>query len=207
MTRPEEQFDPLLTRKPKGEPKISYQRQNDIEKHIAQISLEMPGCTLAALEIVKHIVLIRRQQDVQHHYQQMLSLLEKYAPVMLRDFTSRWLVSICDTIADLGTPQQSANAMIVVTWINTIKMCQTMWHRLENQTYQKDNIPNAELWDGITTYNIAHGDTWHNLNKRNRRVLGQTPLLLSIYTVLQERLINSNTSFNQLAKLRGNFYG
>jgi hypothetical protein len=54
---------------------------------------------------------------------------------------------------------------------------------------------------------MAHGDTWHNLNKRNRRVLGQTPLLLSIYTVLQERLINSNTSFNQLAQLRGDFYG
>lgn len=207
MTKQEEQLDPMLQTLPVGDKQISFNRLTNLDDHVKQIAKEMPGARRVCIEVVRHIVCIRRGEDPAKNYAKMLELLEKYPKECLQDLSTRWLISICDTVADRGNPQQSANAMIVVTWINTIKMCETMWSRLKNTEYDRNNRNNIELWDGVTTYNISCGDTWINLDRRNKRVLELTPLLHSIYIVLQNRLRNSNTSFNQLAKMRGNFYG
>jgi len=131
----------------------------------------------------------------------------------ISELNTRWLVSICDTIVDGelitgDNPAEASRAMLITTFINTIKLCATD-QLLYNQEFSERNLkevrtkkPAPELWDGVVIFRPDHniGDMTWNLFKRIKLCLKSSPLLANIFKVVVKRVEEGNNPLSDLNK-------
>lgn len=114
--------------------------------------------------------------------------VRRHLPFIIKYFDMRWMLSIVETYADLGTDRERASAMIVSTMI--------CWERFAHTALQgcgdtpKQGRPPL-LGDGLPKFGLMHkADTHINLVKRTRRVLKSTPVIYALYVEIMRRMLS-----------------
>jgi len=83
---------------------------------------------LAAIQI--HIKQLRNRRDVEVHWPAFQVLVAENTASVLA-LSSRWLISVCDTFADYGTPVERRNALLLSMFVNMIRVADTYRYLLD----------------------------------------------------------------------------
>ena len=176
-----------------GDPNSRAQNLNrlpDVEENIMAIRAEFIGKPEICHVLARHIVYLRRGIDIPYNSIEFFRLVTKYADVLCDHYDTRWLISICDTIADLGTEAQSARAMLIVNLVQCCNIANTVMHKAV------DGRINAELlqsdikwrtWDGLITADTYQGDMIYNMVQRCNRCIKGDPVLQQIWLEIKQR--------------------
>lgn len=163
------------------------------------------------------IIKIRQQtENPSEVFSALDSLLTGDTDAFCKALDTRWLVAVCDTYADYGTPLERSNAMIISTFVNTIKfmwtaekMCLECPENLSNSQIQKLKEKNQILYDGVRTlgFSLDRGNASYNLFRRINNVLCETPSLQEIFHIIILRI--QTETMHPLVRLHnehGNFF-
>jgi tRNA A37 methylthiotransferase MiaB/SAM-dependent methyltransferase len=154
------------------------------------LAREVP-CLFARLK--QRIVRLRREthDDWPWFRQEVVEHLEPIA----RLCNTRWLLSIVDTFADHGTPQERGNAMAVAllpTWEKlalTLRLAQGGLEASDRGVAAVDLATPQPLWDGMTSMiDTAGANVVPNLFRRLHSVVAGTPALQRILISILERM-------------------
>ena len=176
-----------------GDPSSRAQNLNrlaDTEENILAIRAEFIGKPQICHVLASHIVYLRRGIDIAYNSKEFFRLLTKYADVLCDHYDTRWLISICDTIADLGTEAQSARAMLIVNLVQCCNIANTVMHkvvdgRLNAQLLQSDI--KWTTWDGLITADTYQGDMIYNMVQRCNKCIKGDPILQKIWSEIKQR--------------------
>lgn len=144
------------------------------------------------------IVALRRKENVEATWAEFRGLVEERTREVCDGLSTRWLVSVCDTYVDLGTPVERRNAMLISLLVNMEKVAQSflMWR----VNYDNPFIVPAEhaprklrLWDGMTGMHMEIGDVTNNMFRRMRTLLQETPHLEAIFHEVLRRIAAHDT--------------
>ena len=160
-------------------------------------------------EIYSHIqyliVQLRNARDVKTNFQAFQTFIAQYQRDILETTDLRWLVSICDTYADHGTPVERRNALLVSLFANLIRLSDTIIKTLE-QTPNETMIAMMKscqlpLFDGLLTLHLDKQDTCLNLAKRLTRLLSETPFFLAVYQKVIQASLDNDSLLGKFARL------
>lgn len=138
-------------------------------------------------EVLVCIVALRRNVDPHIDAPALLYLLEEYQDEILEYFSSRWLVSICDTLADHAPAPDKYLAMIISTTFNHIRLMESHRDVLISDEIDQEYFATHKqvpLWDGFLTFNLRYGDTFENLYAREDKLLQEHAVLWKIWKQL-----------------------
>jgi hypothetical protein len=187
--------DPMLATI-EGDPankKTNLNRLADIDKNIDAVKSEFIGLPVVCYELVTHIIHLRRDCNNTEHSVAFYRLLTMYMPTLLKHLNVRWLLSVCDTFVDIGSPHQSAVAMNIVQCINRCNLDATIMincvdGRLDrNKLAQEIKTP---TWGGMITADVPTGDMLHNMMMRLEKVAASDHILYSIWKRIKELSID-----------------
>jgi len=190
-------MDPLL-RIITGRPAKNLDRLPDTEQNIQAVKREFVGKPLVCHELVKHIIYLRREIDVEEHKEAFYNLLDKYMDEICEHYDLRWLLSICDTLVDIGDDAQSAAAMNVSLSINYLNIMVSLLD------ITNDGNPNHEklrrnpghkrpTYDGMIALDMYHGDMLFNLVHRLNKVIEKDTLVNELWLEIKHRLVDDMT--------------
>lgn len=187
--------DPLLavipgniTRRTRNTNRIS-----DFEKNLEKVKSEFIGKPEICHLLVKYIMLLRRKVEVEKNTATFYELLNKYLDVILKNYDIRWLVSICDTIVDVGDTNNKAAAMCVVITVNNLNIHASLLNCANdgalNDSKLKANYKSKDpTWDGMISLDLRSGDTLFNMQNRLNTVVADSDIVSSIYNEIKARL-------------------
>ena len=93
-------------------------RIQDMQKNIEAVREEFLGKPEVCHMLVAEIIKLRRNPGNQTARETFWELLNNYTDVILENYDVRWMLSICDTVVDIGDELQSAIAMNLVQCVN-----------------------------------------------------------------------------------------
>ncbi|MFK7766499.1 MAG: hypothetical protein AB8B55_04710 [Mariniblastus sp.] len=192
-------------------------RDSDVEKHCQNIRKEFVGLPLLCFHVAKTIVAIRRGIEVEKNVDEFFSVIDSNLGLLCKHLSTRWLIAICDTIADHGTPIQRAASLSIIVLVNTTKLSET--ERIleqrnlaktghvaqEDQAKYFSNWPH-ELWDGVTSYHLGRGDMPRNMFARLESNLAQTPRVARLFATIRWRLESGENLYSRMSKLNSQFW-
>ena len=134
------------------------------------------------LEIRSMIVFFRKKAGDAIHKKFMFSAfemkLERNLDWVCRSMSLRWIVSICDTYADYGTPKQQALALTVVTMVNTERFS---WGAILREKESRRNRKRI-MFDGLNVPGFdSSQDTSSNWARRMGRICRGEPVLAALF--------------------------
>ena len=149
----------------------------------------------------KLIVELRNRRDVDNNWHSFRALMELNVQSVVTSFSSRWLVSVCDTYADHAEAERSSNALLISLLFNMIRVSDTLYESSDIRgdrisAIKKKQLP---LFDGFETLHLDKQDTFLNLAKRLTRALKHDALLYSIFTELLERAKRNDNLLTRFA--------
>lgn len=184
--------DPLLNLI-EGDPQNiakNLNRHPNVHENIANVRREFIGKPEVCHRMATQIIWLRREPDNAFHKSEFWTYLNKYQKVLCEHYDIRWLLSICDTIVDIGDYVQSATAMNIVQCINRCNLDATILinavdgglaaHKLRGEI----KVP---TWGGMITADVPNGDMIYNMQKRLDSVVQRDPLLWSIWCEIKDR--------------------
>lgn len=187
--------DPLLvvipgniTRRTRNTNRIS-----DFQKNLEKVRSEFIGKPEICHLLVKYIMLLRRKVEVEKNTAIFYELLNKYLDVILKNYDIRWLVSICDTIVDVGDTNNKAAAMCVVITVNNLNIHASLLNCANdgalNDGKLKANYKSKDpTWDGMISLDLRSGDTLFNMQNRLNTVVADSDIVSSIWNEIKARL-------------------
>jgi len=148
-------------------------------------------------EMFQCIVKCRRTHDVAA-WQRLRALIEANPVQLCAGTDTRWLVAVCDTYADYGTPVERAAAMAIVTLVNWEKMACTL-RAIDGSSEphpQTMEQRRAVLWDGVTSVDVGMHtyDMPRNWARRINAALEPVPILRCICREILRRLTRADGS-------------
>lgn len=170
---------------------------------------EFGGKSQLCFELAKTIVLIRREIDLSENVERFFAILFFDFQNTCDSLSTRWLVSVLDTIADHGNPQQRIAATSISSFVNLVKLAETE-HLLRADT--PDSSANYvaawphDLGHGMTSYNLHDGDMPRNLFERIEKSLESTPALRAIFQKILGRMKTSENMLSRLARYNSKFW-
>jgi len=190
-------IDPMLAPIPgdDNERIANATRMPDIEQNKKLVKGEFIGLPTVCYELVKTIIHLRRTPDSQSHRDQFYSYLQDYQSVLLQNLDVRWLLSICDTLVDIGDPLQSATAMNIVQCINRCNIDYTLLINLQQATFDGRKLASElklSTWGGMITADVPNGDMMYNMQTRLANVLKGDQLCNAIWCRICELSADNN---------------
>jgi hypothetical protein len=188
-------MDPLLKIIEGIPPAKNLNRLHDAEQNIKAVKAEFVGKPLVCHELVKHIVYLRRGIEVEQNTQCFYALLDKYMDEILEHYDLRWLLSICDTLVDIGDPARSAAAMNLVQCVNYLNIISSLLDvvndgRINGDKLRRNPGHKRPTFDGMIALDMYSGDMMYNLQTRMNRVAAQDPLVNDIWEEIKHRLVD-----------------
>jgi hypothetical protein len=110
-------------------------------------------------------------------------------PTLLEHLNVRWLLSVCDTIVDIGSPHQSAVAMNIVQCINRCNLDATIVINAVDGRLDGNKLAReikAPTWGGMICADVPTGDMLHNMMMRLERVVQSDDILYRIWKRIKE---------------------
>jgi hypothetical protein len=179
-------------------PAQNLNRLQDVEKNIEAVKGEFLGKPLVCHELVKHIIYLRREIDVEENTKCFYALLDEYLDVLLENYNLRWLLSVCDTLVDIGDTAQSNAAMNLVISVNYLNIIITVLDIANDGRPNVDKLKRnpghkRPTFDGLITADIYEGDMMYNLQKRLNQVAATDELVNAIWKEIKRTLHGLNT--------------
>jgi len=169
--------------------KTNLNRLSDIEQNIQAVRAEFIGMPEVCHRLVSHIIHLRRDPSSVLHQVEFYRLLTMYQSTLLEHMNVRWLLSICDTIVDIGSPHQSAVAMNIVQCINRCNLDATiMVNCVDGRLYRNKLTQEIKALTrgGRMTADVPTGDMLHNMMMRLETVVETDDTLYSIWKRIKE---------------------
>jgi hypothetical protein len=140
--------------------------------------------------LVAEIIKLRRDPDNVISKDGFWFLLNEYLDVILKHYDVRWILSICDTIVDIGDELQSAIAMNMVQCVNGTNLHHSILINAVNGDIDSNKLRHelkVPTWGGMITADIPNGDMIHNMMNRLDAVIEQDELLNKIWIAIKDR--------------------
>lgn len=139
-------------------------------------------------KVVVAIRRIRRSEDIPANWKRLRRLIELHGEEIADTFSARWIVSICDTYADHGTPIERRNGLLISLLVNMLRLADTQ--RLLRGPVDPARLPAlmAEdrplLFSELRSLHLGQEDTLLNMAKRLDAQLVETPVLHRLYRAI-----------------------
>lgn len=171
-------------------------RRPDFFEHMNELRSEFVGRSELLAMHAGMVVVLRRRIALAHFQPLYLRLWRDERELLLRELSLRWLVSACDTLADIGeTPTQRAVALNGTVLANMVKLAETE-RRRHPPTPEPRRVP-EELFDGMTAFRPG-GDMVDNLLRRLGQVAALDDLAGPILVEVAERVRRADTVLRRL---------
>lgn len=165
-------------------------RKSDTEENIMAVRAEFIGKPEICHHMARIIIYLRRHIDVENNSIRFFKLLDQYQDVLLAEYDTRWLISICDTIVDYGVPEQSAIAMNIVCMVQACNIANTVVHKVENSNLHIHKLRTDQkhtTFDGLITADTFCGDMHYNMCQRVNRLCRRDPILDKLWQTIKRR--------------------
>jgi len=187
-----------------GNPAKNLNRLQDAEQNIQAVKAEFVGKPLVCHELIKTIIYLRRKIDMADNTSRFFDLWENYHETLLKELDTRWLLSVVDTVIDIGDDLEAAVAMNISQCINqcnihTSLLINCVDGRLDANKLQREM--KAPTWDGMITVDVPTGDMVHNMMTRMDEIISREPWLNDIWQEIKNRLrTQENLPMNIIAR-------
>lgn len=193
-------------------PAVPFGRRTDLTDQLEMLAEGFVGeCALVWLHAALNVAL-RRGVQSERNTRRFLALWQEHADLLLELLDARWLISACDSFADVHPdPDQAALAASASFLVNTVKLYET----------ERQGAPGAapappfpaavsfrELFDGLTTFLPERGDMVANLvvrleaaTARALRRPGPFPVVAALLRELVNRLLGHGSVFQRARPL------
>lgn len=182
--------DPYLKIIQGNNPARNLNRIQDMDKNIEAVRAEFIGKPEVCHMLVAEIIKLRRNTDNKESRDKFWLLLNDYLDVILEHYDIRWILSICDTIVDIGDKHQSAIAMNMVQCINGTNIHHTILVNAVNGDIDGNKLRHelkVPTWGGMITADIPNGDMIHNMMNRLDSVIETDGQLNKIWNTIKDR--------------------
>jgi hypothetical protein len=156
-------------------------------------------------ELVEYTIWLRLRKKTEIYTEKFFNIVHENLDELCETTDTRWLVSICDTIADYGkTDLERSNAILISSIVYSIKLMDTVVVTPDYPETNKEKILqhwDQPLWDGMWRFDIHNGNMVENQFARINRVLRSTPYLHKIYQEVLKRALKGPNTFSTLAKI------
>ncbi len=187
-----------------GNPAKNLNRLQDAEQNIQAVRSEFVGKPLVCHKLVRTIIYLRRGIEMADNTAMFFDLWENYHETLLKELDTRWLLSVVDTVIDIGDDLEAAVAMNISQCINqcnihTSLLINCVDGRLDGSKLQREM--KAPTWDGMITVDVPTGDMVHNMMNRMDDIISREPWLNDIWTEIKNRLrTQENLPMNIICK-------
>lgn len=171
-------------------PARNLNRIQDMDKNIEAVRAEFIGKPEVCHMLVAEIIKLRRNINDQRSRDEFWLLLNDYLDVILEHYDIRWILSICDTIVDIGDGVQSAIAMNMVQCINGTNIHHSILVNAVNGDIDGNKLRHelkVPTWGGMITADIPNGDMIHNMMNRLDNVIKQDMQLNAIWDKIKDK--------------------
>lgn len=154
-------------------------------------------------KVVVTIRHIRRGEDVHANWARLQRIMQLHLDEIATSFSARWIVSICDTYADHGSPVERGNALLISVLVNMIRLADS--GRLLRGPVQPARLTplmgddRPLLFSGLRSLHLGQEDTLLNMAKRLDQQLTETPQLHRLYRAI---LASIHASENAVTEFR-----
>ena len=182
--------DPNLKIIQGSEPARNLNRIQDMDKNIEAVRAEFIGKPEVCHMLVAEIIKLRRNIKDQRSRNEFWLLLNEYLDVILKHYDVRWILSICDTIVDIGDGVQRAIAMNMVQCINGTNIHHSILVNAVNGDIDGNKLRHelkVPTWGGMITADIPNGDMIHNMMNRLDEIIKQDEQLNTIWNTIKDR--------------------
>tara|TARA_X000000368_G_scaffold385608_1_gene344997 strand:+ start:664 stop:1299 length:636 start_codon:yes stop_codon:yes gene_type:complete len=182
--------DPNLAIIQGSNPAKNLNRIQDMDENIKAVRAEFIGKPEVCHMLVAEIIKLRRDPDNVISNNGFWFLLDGYLDVILEHYDIRWILSICDTIVDIGDELQSAIAMNIVQCVNGTNIHHSILINAVNGDIDSNKLRHelkVPTWGGMITADIPNGDMIHNMMNRLDVVIKQDEQLNSIWNAIKDR--------------------
>lgn len=182
-------------------------REKRYKKHFEKLLPEFVGRSHLAHLLACCIVVIRKTNGNADALRLFHRIIDEYTGEICAGLNTRWLVSVCDTLADHGkNPAQRGLGLSGALLANTVKLAETerrLFHpkRPWPPNYRTGN--GGVLFDGVIAFWLERGDMVENLLKRIEHVSKDDPVAGAFVSELMHRMMIHNTLFKRLAEIAG----
>lgn len=182
--------------------------------HLTHLRQEFVGQPELCFTLASCIVRIRRREQLEEHLAQFFSLLNhpQTGDFLAEQLSLRWLVSVADTLADHGTPEEATAAMIVTVLVNLVKLAETEHRLIADGTYSEENMTAllaahpSSLFGGMICYHPLRGDMPQNMFSRIERLLTPNRFLGLAYRRVLAELRSQPNLLSRLARYNDRFF-
>jgi len=171
-------------------PAKNLNRIQDMQKNIEAVRAEFIGKPEVCHMLVAEIIKLRRNPGNQTARETFWDLLNSYTDVILENYDVRWMLSICDTVVDIGDKLQSAIAMNLVQCVNGTNIHHSILVNAVDGNIDANKLRHelkVPTWGGMITADIPNGDMIHNMMNRLDAVIEQDELLNKIWITIKDR--------------------
>ena len=165
-------------------------RIQDMDENIKAVRAEFIGKPEVCHMLVAEIIKLRRDPNSVISKDGFWFLLNGYLDVILEHYDIRWILSICDTIVDIGDELQSAIAMNIVQCVNGTNIHHSILINAINGDIDSNKLRHelkVPTWGGMITADIPNGDMIHNMMNRLDIVIKQDEQLNTIWNAIKDR--------------------
>jgi hypothetical protein len=154
-------------------------------------------------KVVVTIRRIRRMEEPDANWKRLCRIMELHLEEIATSFSARWIVSICDTYADHGSPIERRNGLLISVLVNMIRLADSS--RLMRGPVQPERLLPLKgddrplLFSELRSLHLGEEDTLLNMAKRLDQQLSDTPHLHRLYRAI---LFAIHTSENSVTEFR-----
>ena len=151
------------------------------------------------LDQMKPLILyLRKGKNIEKNWGKFREMVNNDIDRVCQELDTRWLISVCDTFVDYGTPVEKRNAMLVSQLANFEKLWETylLMFDIKQNPFKVEQLKRNKvipLWDGMYSFNINHGDMTRNLFTRIEKLMVDTPVIQRIYFSVISRIKMNDT--------------
>lgn len=187
-------------------------READLAAHVARLRPEFGDTSEAAHLLAATIVVMRRDPADSHAAALFRRLTAEHGGDLAPQLSLRWLISVCDTVADLpsATLAERSLAMLAAALANTVKLAETerrLYHPPRPWPPRRRFAVGHEMFDGLKAFWPGRGDMVENLADRIAALIDQAQAEgLAVAPFAGEvmiRLMSPDTVFGRFEMIRG----
>ncbi len=183
------------------EPARNLNRHADIQINCAQVRREFVGKSEVCHQLAVHIIHLRRDIDVDYHWEQFTYLIHTHWHILEQELDVRWLLSCADTIIDHGTIEQSGIAMSITMCINSINILYTGLLMADTKTLNPQLGQKQPTWGGMITADLFDGDMMFNMMTRMNSVVDKDMLCAKIWHAIKHNSVDGRIPVNAITSL------
>lgn len=180
-------------------------KQSDIQRHIQHTRQEFIGKPEVCAKVMEHIVYIRRKRNLNENLKQFELVISQYIDVLCEHLTTRWLLSILDTLAVHGSDNCRAPALAISTLVNLLIISDTVLAHQNVTTIDKKAFDPYDdffkLEYGCMMFNTDSGDNFSNLLRMINLNVERSPVVKKIWLTIFNRIQNTNNMITKLRKI------